>query len=48
LEKIFPFKGIYAYKFVVNGQRWIPDPECENIEPDGFGGANTRLNLFLE
>ncbi|PIQ28360.1 hypothetical protein COW36_03990 [bacterium (Candidatus Blackallbacteria) CG17_big_fil_post_rev_8_21_14_2_50_48_46] len=48
LEKEFPFKGLYAYKFVIDGKNWIPDPECENIEPDGFGGWNTRLNLFLE
>lgn len=48
LEKEFPFKGLYAYKFVVDGQRWIPDPECENVEPDGYGGLNTRLHLYLE
>ena len=48
LEKEFPFKGVYAYKFVVNGQDWICDPECENQQPDGFGGYNTRLNLFLD
>lgn len=48
LEKEFPFKGIYAYKFVVNGEKWICDPECENREPDGYGGYNTRLHLYLD
>lgn len=48
LEKEFPFKGLYTYKFVIDGKTWIPDPECENREPDGFGGMNTRLNLYLD
>lgn len=48
LEKTFPFKGVYAYKFVVNNEQWIPDPECDNLEPDGYGGFNTRLNLYLD
>lgn len=48
LEKEFPFKGLYSYKFLIDGQHWIHDPECENLEPDGYGGFNTRLNLFLD
>ncbi|HEY9838929.1 MAG TPA: S8 family serine peptidase, partial [Candidatus Obscuribacterales bacterium] len=48
LEKEFPFKGIYAYKLVVDGERWINDPESENVEPDGYGGFNTRLQLYLD
>lgn len=48
LHFTFPFKGVYSYKFVVDGERWIPDPECENVQPDGFGGLNTRLNLYLD
>lgn len=48
LVKEFPFKGVYAYKFVVDGERWINDPECANVEPDGVGGYNTRLQLYLD
>lgn len=48
LEKEFPFKGIYAYKFVVDDERWIPDPECDNLEPDGYNGFNTRLHLYID
>lgn len=48
LEKEFPFKGVYAYKLIVNGEQWMHDPECINVEPDGYGGFNTRLNLFLD
>lgn len=48
LEKEFPFKGLYTYKFVVNGEHWIHDPECENKEPDGHGGYNSRLNIYLD
>jgi len=44
----FPFKGVYVYKFLVDGENWLPDPECDNLQPDGFGGLNTRLNLYLD
>lgn len=33
--------GRYAYKFVVDGTRWIPDPTNPNHEADGFGGRNS-------
>ncbi len=48
LEHEFPFKGVYAYKFVIDDQTWIPDPESDNLHPDGMGGLNTRLGLYLE
>lgn len=48
IEKEFPFKGLYTYKFVVNGTDWVHDPECENKEPDGMGGFNSRLNIYLD
>lgn len=44
----FPFKGVYSYKFVINDQDWIPDPESDNLDPDGMGGLNTRLGLYLD
>jgi hypothetical protein len=38
----YPFgPGRYAYKFVVDGKRWIPDPTNSNHEPDGFDGRNS-------
>lgn len=33
--------GRYAYKFVIDGRRWIPDPTNGNHEPDGFDGRNS-------
>lgn len=48
LTKEFPFKGLYTYKFVVDGTHWIHDPECENKEPDGHGGFNSRVNIYLD
>lgn len=48
VEYVLPFKGIYSYKFVVNGTDWKHDPESDNIEPDGMGGYNTRLNIYLD
>lgn len=33
--------GRYAYKFVVDGKKWIPDPVNTLSEPDGFDGRNS-------
>jgi len=33
--------GRYAYKFVVDGRRWVPDSTNPADEPDGFDGTNS-------
>jgi 1,4-alpha-glucan branching enzyme len=38
-------QGVHDYAFVVDGQRWIPDPYAPQIG-DGFGGTNSRLALM--
>jgi len=35
--------GHYSYKFVVDEQRWIDDPENPFREPDRYNGLNSRL-----
>ncbi len=35
--------GRYAYKFVVDGRRWIADPTNPVTEPDGFDGVNSLV-----
>lgn len=35
--------GSYAYKFVIDGKRWIADPTNPLGEPDGFDGQNSIL-----
>jgi serine protease AprX len=47
IEKEFQSAGSYRYKFVVDGKKWVVDKENENREPDGFGGFNNRLNIFV-
>ena len=37
--------GFYLYKFVIDGSRWIADPENPYREPDGFNGLNSRLQI---
>ncbi len=37
--------GTHQYKFVVDGDRWIPDPQNPNGEPDNHGGQNSLLKL---
>jgi hypothetical protein len=36
--------GVHDYVFVVDGQRWMPDPYAQAVD-DGFGGTNSRLAL---
>jgi hypothetical protein len=43
---LVPLKpGVHDYTFVVDGVRWIPDPNAPQV-PDHFGGANSRLTLL--
>ncbi len=37
--------GFYAYNFVVDGERWIPDPAIPERVDDGFGGSSSLLRL---
>lgn len=36
--------GVHDYLFVVDGERWVPDPVAQPVA-DGFGGTNSRLLL---
>lgn len=36
--------GVHQYAFVVNGERWVPDPLAPAVD-DGFGGTNSRLDV---
>ncbi len=47
LEKELPSVGTYRYKFIANGNQWLYDKENENREPDGYGGFNNLLNIFI-
>ncbi len=38
-------EGIYQYKFVVNGTRWVEDPTSNEYAPDGFGGRNSVIRV---
>lgn len=37
--------GTYAYKFVVDGKNWVPDPWNPLSEPDGFNGRNSIVKV---
>ena len=37
--------GRYQYTFVIDGKKWLPDPNATGIIPDGFGGMNSVLNV---
>lgn len=37
--------GTYAYQFVVDGERWLPDPYASNFRHDGFGNRNSVLRI---
>jgi serine protease AprX len=38
--------GRYRYKFLVDGDHWIDDPENSHKEPDGYGGVSTVVTVF--
>ncbi|HXG66157.1 MAG TPA: S8 family serine peptidase, partial [Blastocatellia bacterium] len=40
-----PPPGRYAYKFVINQQRWLDDPSNGLKEDDQHGGLNSVLNI---
>ena len=35
--------GQHAYKFLLDGQRWLDDPNNPRKAPDGVGGLNSAL-----
>jgi hypothetical protein len=35
----------YQYQFLINGKKWIPDPDAPLRVEDGFGGTNSVLNI---
>lgn len=37
--------GTYEYKFVIDGSRWIADPQNPNKAPDGFDGVNSVVTI---
>ncbi len=39
--------GEYTYKFVVNKNQWMSDPNNDKKAPDGFGGVNSVLEVEL-
>lgn len=36
-------RGRHAYGFVVDGVRWVPDPQAPLAPADGFGGVNSII-----
>jgi hypothetical protein len=38
--------GVHDYVFVVDGERWIPDPAGYPVD-DGFGGTSSRLFVTI-
>ncbi|MBV9109259.1 MAG: glycogen-binding domain-containing protein, partial [Gemmatimonadetes bacterium] len=36
--------GVHDYAFVIDGRRWMPDPNAPQVD-DSFGGTNSRISL---
>nr|NIP57258.1 hypothetical protein [Gemmatimonadota bacterium]NIR77648.1 hypothetical protein [Gemmatimonadota bacterium]NIT86190.1 hypothetical protein [Gemmatimonadota bacterium]NIU30015.1 hypothetical protein [Gemmatimonadota bacterium]NIU34979.1 hypothetical protein [Gemmatimonadota bacterium] len=36
--------GVHEYAFIVDGGRWVPDPDAPRVR-DGFGGVNSQIAL---
>jgi hypothetical protein len=39
--------GRYQYVFVIDGERWIADPQASTVVDSGFSGANSVLDVSL-
>jgi hypothetical protein len=39
--------GQHAYKFLIDGTRWLDDPDTPRKAPDGVGGLNSTLVVPL-
>jgi len=37
--------GRYHYRFLVNGEQWVMDPDATSFLADGFGGTNALLDI---
>ena len=42
-EIAVPRAGRFAYKFIINGRRWLEDPNNGMKAPDNYGGLNSVL-----
>lgn len=38
-------RGEHEYQFLINGDRWVPDPLAPVTRSDGFGAKNAVLNV---
>jgi 1,4-alpha-glucan branching enzyme len=37
--------SVYTYNFLIDGERWVPDPGSRTRVDDGFGGLSSVLRL---
>ncbi len=37
--------GSYQYKFIIDGDKWVPDPGNPKQVKDGFGGYNSVVDV---
>ena len=37
--------GVHEYAFLIDGERWVPDPLAPHVD-DGFGGSNSRVDVL--
>jgi len=43
---VVPLKpGVHDYSFIVDGEKWVPDPDAP-ATADGFGGMNSRIAVL--
>jgi hypothetical protein len=41
-------EGRHEYIFLVDGERWVADPNGMTQRPDGFGRVNTLINFYKD
>ena len=41
-------EGRHEYMFLVDGERWVADPNAESYQSDGFGSVNAVIKVYDE
>lgn len=41
-------EGRHEYAFLVDGERWLADPQATTQRPDGFGRMNTVIKVYQD
>ena len=45
IEVTLPKNSTHEFKYLVDAETWINEPQADSSSPDGLGGSNSVINL---